>query len=137
MKRVFMIIALLCSVSAIAQDGAVKKDNLLFLVRNKEHITQAIRTIRDMKTCRESSVVADTAVIIVCGEAVTSLAQPGAKNWVAEINSLDGVSLVACGLSLEKFNIPAASLVPGIGTIKNGLVTAFELQKRGYLSVEL
>lgn len=136
-RKIITLLLLMFSITAFAQEGSAKKDNLLFLVRNKEHVSQAIKTIADLQTCRESSVHPDKAVIIVCGEAVKSLAEPEALQWLSHLHGLEGVSILACGLSLEKFSVPPAKLVPGIGLVKNGLVKAFELQQQGYLSIEL
>ena len=44
---------------------------------------------------------------------------------------------MACGLSLAKFNKTQSDLVKGIDYTENGFIKAFELQKQGYLSVEL
>ena len=44
---------------------------------------------------------------------------------------------MACGLSLTKFNKTQNDLVKGIDYTENGFIKAFELQKQGYLSVEL
>lgn len=138
-KSIVLIIAvLLGSLVSSAQAGTTSgKDNLLFLLRQKEHITQVIKTIEDLKGGGPTALNVGEVVIVVCGEAVTSLTCYESTEWVKRIQKYPGVSLEACGLSLEKFGQGEKDLVPGIGYTRNGFIKAFELQKQGYLSVEL
>jgi intracellular sulfur oxidation DsrE/DsrF family protein len=113
------------------------KDDLLFMLRQKEHINQAIKTIESLKTNNTSKLIVGDIVIIVCGEAVVNLTTDEAKTWVGQIEGYKNVSIMACGLSLDKFQKKEADLVSGIKYTRNGFIKAFELQKLGYLSVEL
>jgi intracellular sulfur oxidation DsrE/DsrF family protein len=133
----FIVVTLLVSNIGFSQkansDG---KDNLLFLLRQTEHINQALKTIEQLKTSG-TSLKAGKVKIIVCGEAVTALGSKEAEVWVDRISKYPDVSIMACGLSLTKFNKTPADLVKGIDYTENGFIKAFELQKQGYLSVEL
>jgi intracellular sulfur oxidation DsrE/DsrF family protein len=79
----------------------------------------------------------DTNKNLLRGEAVTSLTMEDAEAWVERISKYPNVSIMACGLSLTKFNKTKNDLVKGIKYTENGFIKAFELQKAGYLSVEL
>ncbi len=114
-----------------------KKDNLLFLLRQTEHINQALKTIEQLQSPANTTLKTGKVVIIVCGEAVTSLTTEDAEAWVERISKYPNVSIMACGLSLTKFNKTKNDLVKGIKYTENGFIKAFELQKAGYLSVEL
>lgn len=114
-----------------------KKDNLLFLLRQTEHINQALKTVEQLQSNAKTTLSPNKIVIIVCGEAVTSLSTDQAKAWADKISQYPNVSILACGLSLKKFNKSETDLVKGIGYTENGFIKAFELQKQGYLSVEL
>ena len=127
---------MLLGLVSLAQPAS-PKDNLLILLRQPEHINQAIKTIEELKTTSDPKLNAGDVVIIVCGEAVTSLTTQEAMPWLERLRKYPGVSLMACGLSLEKFRKRQSDLLPGIQYTRNGLIKAFELQKRGYLSVEL
>ena len=116
---------------------APKKDNLLFMLRQTEHINQALKTIEDLHTGKDSKLNVGDIVIIVCGQAVESLTGNEAKEWVAKTSKYKCVSILACGLSLDKFKKSKDELVPGVKYTRNGFIKAFELQKQGYLSVEL
>ena len=116
---------------------AGKKDNLLFLLRQTEHINQALKTVDQLQSNAQTTLTPGNIVIVVCGEAVTKLGTQEAVKWVTKIKRHPHVSILACGLSLTKFNKSEKDLVPGIGYTENGFIKAFELQKQGYLSVEL
>ena len=135
---VLSIATLLISIVSFSQKAHhTKKDNLLFLLRQTEHINQALKTVEQLHANSKTTLKTGDVVIIVCGEAVTSLTTKEGEAWVEKIKQLPNVSIVACGLSLTKFNKTEKDLVPGIKYTENGLIKAFELQKAGYLSVEL
>lgn len=134
----FAVATILISTIGFSQSTVKsKKDNLLFLLRQPEHINQALKTIEQLQAQPKTTLNAGKVVIIVCGEAVTSLTTKDAEAWVEKINKYSNVSLMACGLSLTKFNKTQNDLVKGIDYTENGFIKAFELQKKGYLSVEL
>lgn len=134
---VVSIVTLLISIASFSQAHTHKKDNLLFLLRQTEHINQAIKTIKELQSSVKTTLKTGKAVIIICGEAVTSLTTAEGAAWVEKLKKYPNVSLMACGLSLTKFNKTQSDLVPGVQFTENGLIKAFELQKAGYLSVEL
>ena len=134
---VVSIVTLLISIASFSQAHTHKKDNLLFLLRQTEHINQAIKTMEELQSSAKTTLKTGKAVIIVCGEAVTSLTTAEGAAWVEKLKKYPNVSLMACGLSLTKFNKTQNDLVPGVQFTENGLIKAFELQKAGYLSVEL
>lgn len=132
------IATLLISVFSFSQKpNYAKKDNLLFLLRQTEHINQAVKTVEQLYENKKTTLKPGKIVIIVCGETVTSLTTPEAEAWAEKISRYPNVSLVACGLSLSKFNKEKKDLIRGIDYVENGFIKAFELQKAGYLSVEL
>ena len=134
----FVVATLLFSTIIFSQKAnSGKKDNLLFLLRQTEHINQALKTIEQLQSTSNTTLKTGKVVIIVCGEAVTSLTTKDAEAWVEQINKYPNVSIMACGLSLNKFKKTRNDLVKGIGYTENGFIRAFELQKAGYLSVEL
>ena len=135
---ILTLVVLLGSLASGAQTGTTPgKDNMLFMLRQKEHIAQAIKTIEDLKGGGQTTLNTGDVVLIVCGEAVTALTCYESTEWVRKIQQYPGVSLLACGLSLDKFGQSEKDLVPGVGYTRNGFIKAFELQKQGYLSVEL
>lgn len=138
LKHLFIVTAtLLISTLGFSQKKGGKKDNLLFLVRQTEHVSQALKTIEQLGSSATNSIRPGKVVIIVCGEAVTALTTTEGEAWVSRISKHPNVSIMACGLSLAKFNKSRNDLIKGIEYTENGFIKAFELQKKGYLSVEL
>lgn len=134
----FVVATLLFSTFSFSQKANHgKKDNLLFLLRQTEHINQALKTIEQLQSTSNTTLKTGKVAIIVCGEAVTTLTTKDAEAWVERISKYPNVSIMACGLSLTKFNKTKIDLVKGIEYTENGFIKAFELQKAGYLSVEL
>ncbi len=134
----FAITTILISSAVFSQSNQEnEKDNLLFLLRQKEHINQALKTVDYLAGEANTRLNTGKVVIIVCGEAVTTLTTNEADKWVQRISKHPNVSIMACGLSLNKFNKTKNDLVKGIEYTENGFIKAFELQKQGYLSVEL
>ena len=86
-RNLFLIlISLFISAVAFPQsDSANKKDNLLFLLRQSEHINQAIKTIEQLQSNPKSTLSPGDIVIIVCGEAVTKLETQEAEQWVKRV----------------------------------------------------
>jgi intracellular sulfur oxidation DsrE/DsrF family protein len=107
------------------------------MLRQPEHINQAIKTIDELMAQKPSKLNVGEIVIIVCGEAVVNLTMKDAETWVENTSKYKNVSIVACGLSLDKFQKKEADLIKGVKYTSNGFIRAFELQKEGYLSVEL
>jgi intracellular sulfur oxidation DsrE/DsrF family protein len=139
LKHLLLAVAtlLISTIGLSQQDSNLEKDNLLFLLRQTEHINQALKTIEQLQSTSNTALKTGKVVIIVCGEAVTTLGTKDAETWAEKISKYPHVSIEACGLSLFKFNKTKNDLVKGIGYTENGFIRAFELQKQGYLSVEL
>ena len=137
-KLSILFVSLFFVASGFAQKKAAHADNLVFLLRQPEHITQALKTIDQLKTgaVKSNSIKTGKVAIIVCGEAVKNFAGTTDNEMLEEAKRL-GVTLYGCGLSLKKFEIKKEDLMPGMQYVENGFVKGFELQKQGYLSVEL
>jgi intracellular sulfur oxidation DsrE/DsrF family protein len=138
-RNLFFLFTLLTfSLSAFAQTTNNKgKDNLLFMVRQQEHISQAIKTVEHLQENKTTTVKMNDAVIIVCGEAVKFLASKDSEQLLAKSKNFKNLTIYACGLSLDKFNLTEKDMPHGVKYTTNGFIKAFELQKQGYLSIEL
>jgi intracellular sulfur oxidation DsrE/DsrF family protein len=111
-------------------------DKIVFLLRQDEHITQAIKTAVDLKSKNISSVHPSETVLIICGESVKNLNSEKMIETL-EVACAHNITVYACGLSLKKFGLTKKDLPPSVKYIENGLIKSLELQKQGYLSVEL
>lgn len=75
--------------------------------------------------------------VIVCGQTVKDLTNNELMEDFIEKAKAAGVKIVACGFSLKKFGVDSSKLPPEIEVVKNGILYNFQLQKKGYRSIEL
>jgi intracellular sulfur oxidation DsrE/DsrF family protein len=130
-----ILLVIFVSMTAIAQTGA--PDDLLFLLRKKEHLAQALVTAEQLRQPEAATTIhAGKIMVILCGEEVKMLADTASASLIRKAKLLN-VDIAGCGLSLGKFSIKKEQLLPGVQYVPNGFIKAFELQKQGYLSVEL
>lgn len=125
--------------SSITQMNAQQKgssDKIVFLLRQDEHIQQAIKTGVDLKNKNISSVHPSEIVLIICGESVKNLNNDKMTETL-EVACAHNITVYACGLSMKKFGLTKKDLPASVRYIENGLIKSLELQKQGYLSVEL
>jgi len=75
--------------------------------------------------------------VVVCGKAVQDLTNKETMNGFIEKAEKAGVIINACGFSLKKFGVDRTDLPTALRVVENGILHNFELQKKGYLSIEL
>jgi intracellular sulfur oxidation DsrE/DsrF family protein len=75
--------------------------------------------------------------VVVCGKTVQDLINKEAMNGFIEKAEKTGVTINACGFSLKKFGVDRSKLPEELRVVENGILHSFELQKKGYLSIEL
>lgn len=75
--------------------------------------------------------------VIVCGQAVEALAADHEHNALLNQTTQAGVRVVACGISLEKFDIPSDALNANVEIVANGLLEMVRLNDEGSTSLEL
>ncbi|ELR71642.1 hypothetical protein C900_02450 [Fulvivirga imtechensis AK7] len=111
------------------------KDDFGILLRKGEHLKVAVRTAEEVQNNPKFN--RGRFEIIVCGKEVEKLKKGSELTDTLEKAKEMGVEVKACGISLQKFGVSTSSLQPGIEVIPNGLMRAFELEKEGYLMIEL
>ncbi len=116
-------------------ESAESKDNFAILLRKGNHLRVAVRTAREIQENPRFRM--GRFEIIVCGREIEQLQQNGPLKATLEEASRLGVQVQACGISLEKFGVKADLLAPEVSVVPNGLMHAFELEKDGYLMIEL
>jgi intracellular sulfur oxidation DsrE/DsrF family protein len=107
----------------------------VLLVRTSRHIAMALKSAATLRT--GPAVTVPVVEIIVCDKAVRALAtDPHLAASIAAARGR-GIHTRACGLSLERFGVAAATLPAGVDVVPNGLVETLRLQSLGFLSAEL
>lgn len=75
--------------------------------------------------------------VVVCGKAVQNLNNKEMMADFVQKAERAGVIINACGFSLKKFGVDKSQLPANLRVVENGILHNFELQKKGYLSIEL
>lgn len=114
---------------------------------NAEHINYVVLTrkvpqLKPILLAAEELKVQDGAKfgdfqVVVCGKTVQDLTNKEIMGGFIEKAEKAGVTINACGFSLKKFGVDRTELPEALRVVENGILHNFELQKKGYLSIEL
>lgn len=75
--------------------------------------------------------------IIICGKDIGEMTDhKKMEEFIKEAENVKA-TIMACGFSLKKFDVDPAKLPENVKIIDNGILYNMELQKKGYLSLEL
>ncbi|NGP87663.1 DsrE family protein [Fodinibius halophilus] len=118
------------TIAAIQSDK--KNNNYALLVRNYNHLKAAVKTVEMMTEDNPNTV--NKFEVIICGKKITDIQkhQPLIKRAKQK-----GITLTACGMSMNKFSMDKEELPKGIGVVPNGLIRIFKLQDDGYKTITL
>ena len=140
MKTYILLISVLFSVlisgNSFAQnpaDSTIK--NYTVLTSNIQQLKPIIMAAKDLES--EDGNLFGAFKVVICGKTVTELIQKDKITPYLEMAEKNHVELYACGLSLKQFKANPKDLPKQIQVTKNGLLYIFQLQKKGYLSIEL
>ena len=107
-------------------------EDYAILVRKMNHLNAALKTVRMMEEEEENTI--HRFEVVICGKGVTQLNNDA--DLVGKATQA-GITLSACGMSLNKFSISKDELPEGIRVVGNGLIRIFELQEQGYKTITL
>jgi len=140
MKAYILLISVLFSVlisgNSLAQnpaDSTIK--NYTVLTRDIQQLKPIILASNDLAS--EDGDQFGAFKVVICGKTITDLIQKDKITPYLEMAEKYHVELYACGLSLKQFKVNPEDLPKQIQVTKNGILYNFQLQKKGYLSIEL
>lgn len=116
--------------SAIQSDQ--KSNNYALLVRNYNHLRAAIKTV-EMMTEDDPNAI-NKFEVVICGKIITNINKH--KSLINEAKQ-KGITLTACGMSMNNFSMDKEQLPEGVSIEPNGLIRIFELQEKGYKTITL
>lgn len=116
--------------SAIQSDE--QSNNYALLVRNYNHLRAAVKTV-EMMTEDDPNAV-NKFEVVICGKTITNINKH--KSLINEAKQ-KGITLTACGMSMNNFSMDKEELPEGVGVKPNGLIRIFELQEKGYKTITL
>lgn len=76
-------------------------------------------------------------VVIVCGQEIGGITDAATMDAFLKRADELGVTLVACGFSLNKFEVDRNAVPEEMKIVENGILYNFQLQKKGYYSLGL
>ncbi len=140
MKTTLLILASILigvtSVNALSQKSTRNEtNNYIVITANIQQIKPIILAAKDL--AKEDGKKFGDFQIIICGKAVVELTQPEKIDPFLEMAKKEGIKLVACGYSLNESKVNPNDLPKEVKVVDNGLFYDFQLQKKGYLSIEL
>ncbi|MGY5851680.1 DsrE family protein [Salegentibacter sp. F14] len=75
--------------------------------------------------------------VIVCGKDISQLTNTSKMTPFVEQAQKLGVELVACGFSLNKFQVDRKEIPKEMTVVENGILHNLQLQKKGFYSLGL
>lgn len=138
MKNKVLIIAaflMLFSVNTQAQSHNTEKNNYVVLTKKIPQLQPILITAEELK--KEDGHHFGDFQIIVCGQTVKGLTDKEEMKKFTERAKKAGVAIKACGFSLNKFGVDPNKIPSEMEIVENGILYNFQLQKKGYFSIEL
>lgn len=130
----FIILAVFSTNNVQAQQES-NKHNYVVLTKKVPQLQPILLTAKNLQE-EDGSKFGDFQVII-CGKMIGDITEPEKmEEFLKEAEKL-GVELVACGFSLNKFEVEKAKVPAQIKVVENGILYNFQLQKKGYKSISL
>lgn len=139
MKIVFSTILLsLFFVMGSAQSFSkinTKKFNYVVIAKNTRQIQGTLLAAKELK--KEDDASFGNFEVIVCGKDIGELTNPDKINEIYKRANQQGVELIACGFSLNKFKVDRKKLPKGMRIVENGILHNLQLQTKNYINLEL
>lgn len=107
-------------------------NNYALLVRNFNHLRAAVKTVVMITADNPNAV--NKFEVVICGRNITNI-----NEYTSLVNRAQnkGITLTACGMSMNKFSMDKSDLPKDVGVVENGLIRIFELQDKGYKTITL
>lgn len=134
MKRIlkFLFLISLLPVSYSHAQQQAGGDRYVFVISKVNYL----KAIHDaVSVSNENGLNVAEARVILCGESVKAFQE---KHPIMQKALADGrIALYACGLSLEQMQIDPGTLPAKVSTVRNGILEAMILEKRGFTRFDL
>ena len=75
--------------------------------------------------------------VLICGKAVEDLACSDTMTPYLKMAEKTGARIIACEYSLKQMGIDTSRLAKGVESVENAITENLQLQKKGYISLEL
>lgn len=132
---IFSVFIMMFSLKTHAQDHHPEKNNYVVLTKKIPQLQPILITAEELK--KEDGNNFGDFQVIVCGQTVKGLTNKEELKKYFDRAKKAGVSINACGFSLKKFDVDPEKIPSEMEIVENGILYDFQLQKKGYYSIEL
>jgi len=124
-----ILLSLLTIGNAFAQDNSSK---YVFLISKVNYLKAIDDAVAEAKNTNHD--ISEVRVIL-CGESVQAFQQE--NPLIAKALKEEKIKIFACGLSLEQMKVDKQLLPKNVDVVRNGLLEAMILEKKGYNKFDL
>ncbi|MDX1277644.1 DsrE family protein [Oceanihabitans sediminis] len=129
------LITLFASANLKAQEVDFNKNNYVVLTKKVPQLQPIILAAEALKA-EDGDSFGDFQVVI-CGKEIGAITDKEIMRKHIKRAQNVGVKLIACGFSLNKFNVDKSKVPTELKIIENGILHNLQLQKQGYKSITL
>lgn len=135
-KISLLLIGLAVSLAAVAQSTPKSNQNdYVVLTRNLSQLNVIYATSKALKD--EDGKKLGEFHVIICGETVKGLTEKKTIEDIIVKSKEANIKIVVCGFSLDNFQMDREAVSNHLTIVDNGLLYNFQLQKKGFISIEL
>ena len=130
-----LIMSVLSTSDLKAQTTVSEENNYVILTRKIAQLQPILLAAQELK--KEDGDMFGQYHVIICGQEIGGITEPDKVDKFIAMSKKAGVQLVACGFSLNKFDVDRDLVPKDIIIVENGLLYNLQLQKKGYYSLGL
>lgn len=119
----------------MAQDVDQSMQNFVVLTKKVPQLQPILLAAEELK--KENGADFGAFEVIICGQLIGDVTDPQKIGQFIEKAEQLGVTIVACGFSLNKFNIDRSAVPKALKIVENGILYNLQLQQKGYFSLSL
>ncbi|HLW14986.1 MAG TPA: hypothetical protein VKX30_05775 [Flavobacteriaceae bacterium] len=112
-----------------------EQHNYVVMTKNVQQIHPILLAAEELK--KEDGENFGVFEVIVCGKNIGDLTDSNKIEKLYERAEKLGVSIIACGFSLNRFKVEKSKLPEGMRVVENGILHSLNLQKKNYYSLDL
>ncbi|MEO8933111.1 MAG: sulfur reduction protein DsrE [Xanthomarina sp.] len=136
-SNIIKICIVMLSIFTISNVHAQKRNSQNYVV-----MTKNVQQIKPILIAAEALKLEDGKhfgdfQIIVCGKNVGDVADASKMDEFTEKAKTLGVTINACGFSLNRFKVERSSVPESLSIVENGILQYLQFQKKGYNNLSL
>lgn len=134
-KMAFLFIGIVFNISAIAQSLPSLQNDYVVLTKKISQLNVIMTSSTALKAYDGENF--GEFQVIICGETVKALSDEKTVEDIKAKAEIANIKIVICGFSLDSFQMDREAVSSQLEIVDNGLLYNFQLQKKGFISIEL